>query len=534
MSNLVSKFNLILFLFGAIVYGLNSSKNNKINYTDLVAINAATDNSKNEGKIYIKFIDKPVFNNSLKTKTSEIGRIEYLVFYDDMESEKISFQDIVDKKAATYSTNSNQVMVRRYLSFFEFQDFLVHQGDSLIMSFDRNKPVVIKHSNYSYALQDFNIDNSLDNKFAESYSTTGMADDTRQVAFKFFYDNPSERENQRARKGYEKGFYIENLENKMGKMLIPKMEILNNQAQQFLDSLYKAKLISNDVYAFHQQKYSNLLLKLKMMSGSIDSTIALNEINERFKKQNFHSEYLNECLNNFEKTYFTSKAKWISSNNFNLRDPKESFTFVKNSPLLSQEIKEKMLFISLNKIDWFFHEEVDKYLKSFTEIVTDKTLLEKAQAKFQKDTLVIKNLSNLHLLTLDKKQTTIEEILQKKKGKVLFIDFWASWCGPCIEEMKFSKNLLQTYKDKDIEILYFSMDDNYQKWQKASEHLNINNIDNSLKIINNENSKFLQEQKITTIPRYIIINKEGKVINSDAPRPSDPKIRKIFDELLKK
>lgn len=530
------KFSMFAFVsLGLIFIYINISACSETNSKNVAKGLEIKDSIRNtqKGLVHIQFIDKPKFNGDIKTKTRETGRIEYVVFYNDLESELIPFGDIADKKMASYSTYSNQVMVRRYFSFFEFQDFLVHKGDSLIISFDKNKPVVIKHSSYNYAPQDFNIESNLNKKWTESYLIAGKADDTRRVAFVHFYDDPQESKNQLARKGYEKGLYNENLENQMGKMLIPSMEILNKDAQQFLDSLSQNRLISKDVHTFYQQKYSNLLLKLKIMSGLIDSTIAVNEINERFKKQNFHDEYLNQCLDNYEKKYFTTKAKWTATGQFNFRDPKESFTFVRNSSSLSSEVKEKMLFISLNKIDLFFHDEVSKYLKSFTEIVTDKNLIEKAQARFQKDIFSFKNPSNLHLLTLEKKQTDIEDILLKKKGKILYIDFWASWCRPCIEEMKYSKKHIQAYNGKNLEVLFLSLDDNYQKWSKASERLEINNLDNSFQILNLENSKFMKEYKLKTIPRYMIINKEGKIINQDAPRPSDPKIQKVFDELLK-
>ena len=509
------------------------TETNSKNATNQSIIKVDETGNVKKGVIHIQFIDKPNFNGTLKLKTRETGRIEYLVFYDDLESELIPIEDIAEKKTAIYSTFSNQVVVRRYLSFFEFQDFLVHKGDSLIMSFDKNKPVVIKHSNYNYAPQDFNVENSLNKKFAESYMIIGKADDTRKVAFKHFYDDPQESKNQQMRKGYEKGLYLENLENQMGKTLIPSVEILDNNTQQFLDSLNKNQHISDEVHSFYRYKYSNLLLKLKIMAGSIDSTLAANELNERFKKQDFHDEYFNQCLDNFEKKYFTTKTKWTVAGQFNFRDPKESFTFTKNSTLLSPKLKEKMLFMSLNKIDYFFHDEMEIYLKTFTETITDKTLIVKAQTRFQKEIFSPKSPSNLHLLTFDKKQTTIEEVLKKKKGKILFVDFWASWCRPCIEEMKYSKNHIQNYKDKNLEILFLSLDDDYQAWNKVSERLDINNVENSFKILDLENSKFMNEHKIKSIPRYMIIDKNGVIINSKALRPSDPKISKVFDELLK-
>ena len=510
--------------------GCNETKSKNVNHKLETA--DSTKNIQSE-IIHIQFIDKPKFNSSLKTKTRETGRLEYIVFYDDLEIERIFYNDIAEKRTTLYVTPSNQVIVRKYFSYFEFQDFLVHKGDSLIMSFDENKPVVVKYSRYSYAPQDFNIENSLNKRLPESYLTTGMADDTKMVAFKHFYDDPQGSKNQRARDGYEKGLYLENLENNMGKMLIPNMDILNNHTQQFLDSLNKNKLISDEVYAFYQQKYSNLLLKLKIMSSSIDSTLAVNEISKRFKKQHFHDEYFNQCLNNFEKKYFTSKAKWTVLGQYNLRDPKESFTFVDHSTWLSPEVKEKMLFMSLNKIDLFFHDDIDNYLIKFKESISNKTLIEKAELKFQKVKMSTANPSNLHLLTLDRKQTTIEEILQKNKGKVIYIDFWASWCRPCIEEMKYSKNYIQKYRNDNLAILFFSLDDNYQKWSKATERLEINFLPSSFNILDIENSKFIKEHKLKTIPRYMIVNKQGVLVNSDAIRPSDPKISKIFDELLK-
>jgi hypothetical protein len=249
----------IMFIYLNISSCTETNSKNATNHS-VIQVDETGNNKK--GAIHIQFIDKAKFNGTLKLKTRETGRIEYLVFYDDLESELIPIEDIAEKKTAIYSTFSNQVVVRRYLSFFEFQDFLVHKGDSLIMSFDNDKPVVVKHSNYNYAPQDFNVENSLNKKFAESCTITGKADDTRRVAFKHFYDDPQESKNQQMRKGYEKGLYNENLENLMGKMLIPSVEILNNDTQQFLDSLNENKLISNEVHEL-SAKIFQFIVKIK-------------------------------------------------------------------------------------------------------------------------------------------------------------------------------------------------------------------------------------------------------------------------------
>lgn len=49
---------------------------------------------------------------------------------------------------------------------------------------------------------------------------------------------------------------------------------------------------------------------------------------------------------------------------------------------------------------------------------------------------------------------------------------------------------------------------------------------------NNWKSKFVEEYAILGIPRFILVDTEGKVISADAPRPSDPELRKMFDELI--
>ncbi|MEA5259751.1 TlpA disulfide reductase family protein [Arcicella aquatica] len=504
----------------------------------IIEINAKSleDSTKNisKGVVHIQFIDKPVFNSSLKTKTMESGRFEYLLFSDELELERIYFKEIAEKKAMTFYTTSNWVMIRRYFSVFEFQDYLVHKGDSLIMSFDRNKPIMRKYSDYNYKPLDFTVEDSINKKFDRAYLTTGMADDTRRVTFKYFYDNPKLVTQHRARTAHDKALFIETLENQMGKDLIPSMKVLHDNIQQFLDSLNSNRCISKEIHTFYQQKYDNLLFKLKVMSGDIDSTSAANELNERFRKQSFHDEYLNQCIYNFEKKYFASKSKWNVIDAYNFRDPKESFLLIMNSSLLSLEVKEQMLFLGLSNIDYFFRNEIDKYLNLFTAFASNKSLVKKAQGKYQKDIIANARPSNLHLETLNKQQTSIEDLLQNKKGKVLYIDFWASWCGPCIEEMKYSKQLLQTYKDSNLEVTFFSTDDNFQKWAKASERLELNQIPNNFKILNFGESKFIQEHKFKSIPRYMIVGKDGKIINDNAPRPSDPKTRQLLDELLRK
>ncbi|WP_051398014.1 TlpA family protein disulfide reductase [Runella limosa] len=134
------------------------------------------------------------------------------------------------------------------------------------------------------------------------------------------------------------------------------------------------------------------------------------------------------------------------------------------------------------------------------------------------------------LLSISQNLNTFEKVTN---NCISYIDFWASWCAPCRAEMPASKKLHIEYERKGINFVYISTDENNAAWIKASEQLEISKLSSYL-IPNPKNSDLIKKFRINSIPRYMIIGKDGKVINADAPRPSDPKIRELFDELLKK
>ena len=120
-----------------------------------------------------------------------------------------------------------------------------------------------------------------------------------------------------------------------------------------------------------------------------------------------------------------------------------------------------------------------------------------------------------------------------EKGNITYLDFWASWCAPCRTEMPDSKKLSEEYAKQGINFVYISIDENAVAWEKASKQIGLPDAKSYL-LPNSKKSAIAKQFNISSIPRYIIIGKDGKVINADAPRPSDQKIRKLFDELLKK
>ncbi len=119
---------------------------------------------------------------------------------------------------------------------------------------------------------------------------------------------------------------------------------------------------------------------------------------------------------------------------------------------------------------------------------------------------------------------SLKSLGQHLDEKKIFIDIWASWCNPCIQEFKFKDELKIALTKNGIGLLYLSIDsdDNDNKWKNL---IKVYNLEGYHMRANSELSKYLSENfgnsGTLSIPHYIIIGKSGKVLIHDAPRPSE-------------
>jgi thiol-disulfide isomerase/thioredoxin len=117
--------------------------------------------------------------------------------------------------------------------------------------------------------------------------------------------------------------------------------------------------------------------------------------------------------------------------------------------------------------------------------------------------------------------------LSSLKGKVIYVDLWATWCGPCMAEMPHFEKLKQQYaSNKEVVFVSLSIDDDAALWKT---NLRKRKAGGYQWLINRNK---LQAYNIVGIPRSLLIDKNFKMVNMVAPMPSDAAVAKAIDALL--
>ena len=137
---------------------------------------------------------------------------------------------------------------------------------------------------------------------------------------------------------------------------------------------------------------------------------------------------------------------------------------------------------------------------------------------------------NAKLLTESGDTVKFKKVLKKLKGNVVYLDFWASWCGPCIREMPKSKEVQKYFLGKKVTFLYLSTDTDQEKWKRGMSRINI--AGHHYRINPDDKALFKNLFKIRGIPYYVIIDKKGNIAEPRAEWPREERVLKQIENVL--
>lgn len=306
---------------------------------------------------------------------------------------------------------------------------------------------------------------------------------------------------------------------------------LHAERKRFLDSLYQNRATEMSLY----YEFLNMLKNQQMDEYLRPFTVQ----NEDFLIKTIPPEYVKKCENFkdaidndmiYDRFY---RSFLIDFTDFILKDtlPSKRSQFMRYQVALKYfggASQEFLLFNLLKKDRSFMESSLGKGLpKALQNKRHIKYIDSLAQMRDKLNT--DREILTTRITKANNSSVYFTDFLKTYKGKPVYIDFWASWCAPCITEMPSLKLLEERYKGQ-ISFASISIDDERAKWLKAVKKYSLESTHQWLISKDSVLAKYLGLQ---SIPRFILLDKDGMVISLDAPRPSNESdLAHLFERVL--
>lgn len=301
----------------------------------------------------------------------------------------------------------------------------------------------------------------------------------------------------------------------------------NRPRQEFVDWETFDIIYGNANYLINYMFY--LHVNKKPLVGNLFDTTIFPVNNDKALISNSYRLHLNEY---FVFKYFmdTVVQSAINRKNYYMGFKEALNSIIKNEPIgISRDILINDL---LNRCLSEDFSSCQKLKNEYISYISNKYL----NTEFEKHFNFVKNQPNpLDFISSSNSRDSIigdifKNIENKYKGKVIYIDFWATWCGPCRAEFPYAHKLSDLFKDKNIEFVYICMDSERDKWDIA---LKTQNLDRNQYYLDKvQSAVFKNKFQIPHFPTYYLVNKKGLLVDKDAPRPSSSNIKDKIDKLL--
>lgn len=130
------------------------------------------------------------------------------------------------------------------------------------------------------------------------------------------------------------------------------------------------------------------------------------------------------------------------------------------------------------------------------------------------------------LIDSDQKEIGLEELIKVNRGKVIYLDFWATWCLPCYQQFPYIESLIAKYHPSEFMYIHISVDDDYEKWLSVIQKYGIK--ENSYIIKQGISTKLFEQLNLNSIPRYLLLDSKGEIVHLNAPRPSSTQVENLI------
>ncbi|MEO6522081.1 MAG: TlpA disulfide reductase family protein [Mucilaginibacter sp.] len=240
----------------------------------------------------------------------------------------------------------------------------------------------------------------------------------------------------------------------------------------------------------------------------------------------FSSEYIklvDSRLSILQKAQFT-KEPYLRSKNLN-----EVKRDIVKSEIFNNYIREK-LFYYYTSILLKTGKNYDQYYNDYLSLAKDTANIAEIKQLYQSEKLLSPGSPSPKFELNDPSGKKVA--LDSFKGKFVYIDLWATWCGPCIEEIPALKEIQNKYQNKNICFVSISIDNpgDTLKWKTF---ITSHSLGGTQLIVENAwNSDFIKKYGVATIPRFILIDTNGNIVSANAERPSVTSLQNTLDKLL--
>lgn len=308
-------------------------------------------------------------------------------------------------------------------------------------------------------------------------------------------------------------------------IILPGSEIEEGISKPF-GAFYKAETVNFTL--FNQHQYVQLLKGANKISAK-DIPENYFDFWKRFSlvEDSSYSNSYQNALQNFIEYHVSLKptGSQPGSASFWHETFRITDSLLSEHPFTLQKQRSAFLFFLLKYFNLtdLTGKEIELYKKDFPASPS-LTLLETMWNKKMGLTFTSPSFS---LLNNEGKRVNIQDF----RGKVVYIDFWGSWCKACLMNLPYSKKLKEKFINKDVVFLYIDFYDTNEKWLSAIGKYQITGI--QLKAEKSDEAYFNKQFNIEQgFPRYALIDKKGSLITVSAPQPQEEAAYELIKKYL--